>query len=228
MILNSPLWTNLMVIIGEITVFLALGTVLGALLIIAVASYSIQKGHFFFPKAMKSGLVLLEGTVKAICKLFGLSDKELTTFFIRLHNAMNMKAFSEIPVEKRAIFFPQCLRNSRCPAHLTPEGLQCRNCGLCEIGSEKEKLEEMGYRVYIVPGSTFIKRLVKKYRPEGIIGVGCLMEIKEGLEMTDQIGLIGMGVVSLKDGCVETLVDWADVFEIAEVGLNPELSSREL
>jgi hypothetical protein len=141
---------------------------------------------------------------------------------------MSMKAFGEIPVEKRAIFLPQCLRSAQCPAHLTPEGLVCRRCGRCGIGKFIDQLESMGYRVHVVPGSTFIKRIVKKYRPEGIIGVGCLMEIKEGLEMTDRIGLVAMGVVTLKDGCVETLVDWHDVLEVAGIGLEDPLIAEHL
>ena len=69
--------------------------------------------------------------------------------------------------------------------------------------------------MFIVPGSTFVKRLIKKYRPEGIVGVGCLMEVKEGLEMTDRIGSTAMGVVTAKDGCVETILDWPTLMEVA-------------
>ena len=40
-----------------------------------------------------------------------------------------------------------------------------------------------------LPGSSFIKRMVKKYRPQAIIGVGCLSEVKEGIDMADKLGL---------------------------------------
>jgi hypothetical protein len=76
----------------------------------------------------------------------------------------------------------------------------------------------MGYRVFIVPGSSFIKRMVKKYRPGGIIGVGCTLEVKEGLDLCDRLGIPGMGVVTLKDGCVETCVNWNEVLEVASLG----------
>ncbi|HDR72921.1 MAG TPA: DUF116 domain-containing protein [Methanoculleus sp.] len=219
MVFDALLWTQLMVVVGELTVILVVGALLFASMIVMVAFLSIKNGRFYFPRLMASGLVMMEGTVKAICKLCGLDDKELTLFFIRLHNTMNMSAFGEIPLEKRAIFLPQCLRSAQCPAHLTPEGLVCRRCGRCGIGESIATLESMGYRVFIVPGSTFIKRIVKKYRPEGIIGVGCLMEVKEGFEMTDRFGLVSMGVVTLKDGCVETIVDWHDVLEVAGIGI---------
>jgi hypothetical protein len=132
---------------------------------------------------------------------------------------MNKKSFEGVPVEKRAIFLPQCLRSARCPANLTPEGIWCQGCGLCTTGEAIRELLRLGYRVFIVPGSSFIKRMVKKYRPQGIIGVGCTLEVKEGLDLCEQLGIPGMGVVTLKDGCVETCVNWNEVLEVASLGI---------
>ncbi len=219
MLLNSEPWTSLMTAIGEITALILVGLFLAGVGIAVIAFFSITNGKFYFPRILKPGMVLMEGFVRAICKLLGLDDKDLLTFFIRLHNAMNTKAFTAIPLEERAVFLPQCLRSSRCPAHLTPEGLKCMKCGRCGIGELNRRLEETGYRVFIVPGSTFIKRMIKQYRPKGIIGVGCLMEVKEGLDMCDRLGITALGVVTLKDGCVETLVNWGDVLETAFIGL---------
>ncbi|MDN7024003.1 DUF116 domain-containing protein [Methanoculleus sp. FWC-SCC1] len=228
MIFDSGLWTSLMTAIGEITTMILVGLLLAGVAVAVIAFFSITNGTFYFPRILKPGMVLMEGLVRAICKLLGLDDKDLLTFFIRLHNAMNTKAFTEIPLEKRAVFLPQCLRSSRCPAHLTPEGLKCMNCGRCGIGELNRRLEKTGYRVFIVPGSTFIKRMIKQYRPEGIIGVGCLMEVKEGLDMCDRFGITALGVVTLKDGCVETLVNWSEVLETALIGLDTQLDPVDL
>ncbi len=222
MFFDFPYISSLIFIIGEITVILYLGMFLLSLIVVFIAFYSIEKKHFYFPRLTKSGLVFTEGMVKAICKLFSLDDQELIAFSIRLQNHMNAREFSKIPVNRRAIFLPQCLRNCECPAHLTPEGLICKRCGKCEVGTHIDMFKDMGYMVWICPGSTLIKRMVKKYKPKAIIGVGCQMEVKEGLEMADKLGLIAMGVVTLKDGCVETLVNWNSVMEIALIGLEEE------
>ncbi|MFA7198531.1 MAG: DUF116 domain-containing protein [Methanoculleus sp.] len=215
----SDIWIQLMTIIGEVTFFLLLGMLLAAIALAIIATASITRGEFYLPRILVPGMVLLEGLVKAICKLLGLDDKDLVTFFITLRNTMNTKAFAETPVEQRAVFLPQCLRSAQCPANLTPEGLKCRNCGRCSVGENTAWLENIGYRVFIVPGSTFIKRMVKKYRPRAIIGVGCLMEVKDGIEMGDRIGLTAIGVVNVKDGCVETIADWNGVRDAALLGL---------
>src|SRR5690554_382186 len=218
---DSGIWIQLMTLIGEVTFFFILGMVLAAVALAIIAAASITRGKFYLPRILIPGMVLLEGLVKAFCKLLGLDDKDLVTFFITLRNTMNTKAFSETPVEKRAVFLPQCLRSAQCPANLTPEGLKCRNCGRCSVGENAEWLEKLGYRVFIVPGSTFIKRMVKKYHPRAIIGVGCLMEVKDGIDMSDRIGIVAIGVVNVKDGCVETIADWTAVRDAALLGIKP-------
>jgi len=221
-------WNNLMYIIGEITVLVILGALVISFILVIISLYSIRKKKLYFPKLIKSGLVFLEGMMKAMFRFLGLEDREMLSFFINLHNAMNSAEFGLIPVAERAIFMPQCLRSSQCPAHLTPEGLKCRNCGQCSVGAARILLEKLGYRIFIVPGSSFIKRMAKKYRPKAIIGVGCLSEVKEGIDMADKMGLVVMGVVTLKEGCVETIVNWPDVYEVAVLGIDPASIPEDL
>jgi hypothetical protein len=221
-------WNHLMFLIGEATVIIILGALLTALVLVIISIISIRTGRLYFPKLIRSGLVFLEGLMKAFFRLLGLEDREMLTFLIKLHNAMTAAEFTRIPVSERAIFMPQCLRSSRCPAHLTPEGLKCRSCGQCTIGEFRLILEKMGYRIFIVPGSSFIKRMVKKYHPKAIIGVGCLSEVKEGIDMADKMGLVVIGVVTLKEGCVETLVNWSDILEVAILGVDPALIPENL
>jgi hypothetical protein len=212
---------NLIYIIGELTIIVILGALITAFVLVIISLYSIKQKRLYFPQLIKSGLYFLEGIMKGMFRFFGLEDRELYTFSIKLMNSMNATEFARIPVEDRAIFIPQCLRSSKCPAHLTPEGLKCKNCGQCDVGEGRLLLERMGYKVFIVPGSSFIKRMAKKYRPKAIIGVGCLSEVKEGIDMADKMGLIVMGVVTLKEGCVETIANWPELYEIAVLGIDP-------
>lgn len=221
-------WNHLIYLIGELTILLILGALITAFVLVIISLYSIRKKRLYFPRLIKSGLVFLEGLMKGMFRFFGLEDRELYTFMIKLMNSMNTAEFAKIPVEARAIFIPQCLRSSKCPAHLTPEGLKCKNCGQCDVGEARLLLEKMGYKVFIVPGSSFIKRMVKKYRPKAIIGVGCLAEVKEGIDMADKMGLIVMGAVTLKEGCVETIANWQEIYETAILGIDPASVPEDL
>jgi len=221
-------YDHVMYLVGEITVFIIAAALIISFVLVVISLYSIQHKRLYFPKLIKAGLVFLEGMMKAMFRLLGIEDREMLTFFIKLHNTMNATEFGRIPVTERAIFMPQCLRSAQCPAHLTPEGLRCKSCGQCSVGEARVLLELLGYRVFIVPGSSFIKRMVKKYRPRAHIGIGCLTEIKEGIDMADKLGLVGMGVVTLKEGCVETVVNWEDVYEVAILGVAPESIPKDL
>jgi hypothetical protein len=216
---------QVILVLGQITLLILAGLLVLGLILAILIAFSIRTGRLVYPRLFLAGMALVEGVIRALCGLLGIEDKELTEFVIRLHNRMNQGKFDSIPAKNKAIFLPQCLRSAKCPAHLTPEGLICQRCMLCGIGRSIDNLEAQGYRVHIVPGSTFIKRIVRAEKPKAIIGVGCLMEVREGLMLADRLGLVAMGVVTLKDGCIETLVNWADVNDLA-MGAMGDLEAR--
>jgi len=221
-------------IIGEPwgTVFMVLGIILLLAVVIwliftivlgILVSISIKKKKMYFPKVFRSYLMFMEGAVRVVCQILGVDSRQLLSFLILIDNEMNTKTFIHVPVEKRVVFLPHCLRSSECPARLSPDGIKCISCGKCALGQVIPVLNDAGYKTFIIPGSTFIKRMVKKYHPEAMIGVGCLFEVKEGLEMGRKISLATMGVVNETDGCVETTMDIDRLLEIASLGLDKEL-----
>lgn len=222
------LYPQIMILIGQLTILFLLGILISGFILLILSIHAIRTGNLIFPKFMRAGLIFLEGMMRGLFKLFGIEDREFLRIMVTLQNTLNRKAFMAIPVSERAVFLPQCLRAGACPAHLHEEGLKCRSCGLCGVGVAKKRLEGLGYKFFIVPGSSFIKRMIKRYRPKAIIGVGCLMEIKEGTEMAGQLNLVSMGIVTTKDGCVETAVNWDEVYEVALLGIDPALIPEEM
>ncbi len=208
---------QVMLVLGYAVLTAVLVLLTYAMAILVLTLISIRRGRFYFPRLIKPGLIIVEGLLRSLWRALRLDDKELTSFAIRLRNQMNHGKFCNVPMERRAIFLPQCLRSAKCPADLTTEGLVCRRCMRCDIGKAIDQLEEDGRKVFIVPGSTFIKRMIKAYRPQAIVGVGCLLEVKEGLEMADGIDMVAMGVVTSKDGCVETTMEWEKLLEVVRL-----------
>lgn len=210
-----------------LAVLYLLATLLGALILITfvvsviiviiatiLLVYSIKTGKILFPNLLVIGIMFFEGPIKAITRLFGFDDSILDRISIDMQNKAMRASFSRIPFEKRAIFIPQCLRSVECPARLSPEGIKCKDCGLCEITRAKNAAEKLGYKFFVVPGSSFIVRMIRKYHPEGIIGVGCLCEVKEGLDLMHKNKVPSMGVVLERSGCVSTVLDWDKLFEV--------------
>ena len=206
-----------MMVLGGVLILVLLLFLLVAFIVVSIVFLSIKHGKFYFPKLIRTGFTFMEDVIKHICALYGLKEADLTIFFIQLHNRMSEGNFAKVETKDRAIFLPHCLRSLKCPANLTEEGLNCKHCGKCDLDHSINELEEMGYKVFIVPGSTFIGRMVKKYMPRAIIGVGCLREIKDGLEFADRLGVEVMGVINKTDGCIETLADWPELMKIASL-----------
>ncbi len=216
---DNPVWNNLALILGELLlVFIAFWLIFSILMGVLIV-ISIHKKHMYFPRLLRPFFTIMEGTVRVVCLILGVDGSQLMEFLIKIDNQMNLKNFARIPVEQRAVFFPQCLRARDCPARLTPDGLKCVSCGKCTLGRVVPALNEAGYKTFIIPGSTFIKRMIKKYKPKGMIGVGCMMEVKEGLEMGRKISMTTIGVVTQSDGCVETTMDFEQLMEVASLGL---------
>ena len=195
-------------LIGKLVVFLGIlilfGTLAGALLVL----YSFKTGHFFAARLMLVCISVLESTIKSIFRLVGFDDSIVDDVGVHLRNYINRKQFVRVPIERRFIFMPQCLRSTACPGKLTPKGIECVQCGQCGIGKAKKISEEKGYKFYIVPGSSFIKRIIKNGQPRAIIGVGCFMEIKEGLDLCHRYKLPALGIPLSQAGCVGTKLDW--------------------
>ncbi len=209
---------QLFYLIGQAVVFLAAAVLLISVLIALLILYSFKTGNFFAARYMLLGIMLLEDVIKSLFWVARADDSMVDDVGVRLRNYINTKKFLNTPYEKRFIFIPQCLRSVQCPAKLTPEGIMCVNCGRCGIGEAKKYAESLGYKFFIVPGSSFIKRIIKNYRPGAIVGVGCSMEIKEGLDLCHSHGIPGRGVPLLTSGCVATSIDWEAFYEaIAEV-----------
>lgn len=222
---NVPVWNSIVYLLGELVLLILVLWIILAVVISGLVALSIRKKKMYFPKLLRPVLTLMEGTVKLICQMFGVESSQMMEFLINIDNQMNYSAFAKVPVEKRAVFIPLCLRSAKCPARLSPDvGISCISCGKCPLGDAIPVLKEAGYMPFIIPGSTFIKRLVKTYHPEAMIGVGCMMEVKEGLELGRKISMTTIGVVTLTDGCVETTMDYDQLMKAASIGLEKPLS----
>jgi hypothetical protein len=127
-------------------------------------------------------------------------------------NKLHKRKFGEIPYKDRAIFIPHCLRHPDCKAKTTEEGVICLGCGKCNISEFKKEAENLGYKLFIVPGFSLVKKLIEKHKPRAVMGVACNEELNEAIEAN--IEPITQLLPLLKDGCVNTAVDWKKLKEM--------------
>ncbi len=178
----------------------------GVLVASVLVMYMAYNKKVILPRFILILMTMLEWPVKAVLRGFDV-DKVM----INVTNKVYQRRWLKTPYGCRAIFLPQCLRATGCPAKLGSEGIECVNCGKCKIGGLKKEVENIGVKFFIVPGSSFIKRMLAKYKPKAVLGVGCYPEVEEGMKMVGSSGLVAQCVPLLTDGCINTDVNWGSL-----------------
>ena len=139
----------------------------------------------------------------------GVDEKELFQLYVKTKNTASKEMFAAIPYRERILLLPQCLRSRECPAKLGEYGYECQECGKCNIKEVIHMAKTLGYKdAFILPGGSIAKKILLKVKPKACLGVACFKELVLGSFLCEKLGVIVQGVALLRDGCVNTLVDW--------------------
>ncbi len=145
---------------------------------------------------------------ETLAKKFGLSESMIQYTHIELRNSIYEPEFKKIPYKDRVIFLPHCVRNTKvCKAESDGEGFVCKHCGACGLSDATKKSEDLGYKVFIVPGGSMVKKIVEKHKPKGIIGVCCFNEALLAFDSFKKTKIVPQAVLLLRDGCKDTLLN---------------------
>ncbi|MGJ7027977.1 MULTISPECIES: DUF116 domain-containing protein [Methanothermobacter] len=171
----------------------------------------LKEDRLIFPKLLLITVDMFYGPFKKFSESLGLNSRIVDQIGVEVRNKINEKRFKSIPPEDKALILPHCLRNPHCEARLERVGLVCTGCNRCIIGKLKERAEGIGYRVFIIPGSTFIKNILEEHRFRAVLGVACYQDLN--LAMMKLSKFSPQGVPLLRDGCFKTKVDFRTVLE---------------
>ena len=154
-----------------------------------------------------SGIAI--GKLEQLAAKMGVDEKELFRLYVRTKNKASLSKFANTPYHKRILLLPQCLRSVECPAELTEYGYECQECGKCRVEDVIQEAKRLGYKdVFILPGGSIAKKILTREKPNACLGVACLKELMLGSFICEKFGVAGQGVALLRDGCVNTDVDW--------------------
>ena len=203
-------------LIGKILLLILLIITLMITTGLSLAYIVFKKKKLIFPKFILFVFDSFHFISRKAVHLLGGNESMIETVGVEIRNNLSRNKFSKVPYEERIIILPQCLRKLECPAKMSSvDGLKCIGCGQCKVSEIAKKAKELGYNgTIVVPGGGFVKRIIKKYKPQAIIGVACPHEVYAGMLETTKKGIITQGVVLQTGGCVETLVDLDELYGI--------------
>lgn len=199
------------IIVTILSLFL-LSLILGLLLV--------KKDKLVLPKILLFTIDTFYLQIKRIASMFGLGDKIIDQIGVEVRNSLNMRKFAKVNPKDRILIVPQCLRNVNCPARLNSStGIACKECGMCVIKDVKEEAKRLGYGFYIVPGGSFVERIVRAVRPKAALGVACARDLNMGMHGISRTKCAVQGVSLIKDGCVNTEIDVKELFRKMRSGI---------
>ena len=198
-------------IFGQIVFILAivLLTLLSVTLILG--KLLLKEDKLVFPKLLLFTIDMFYGIFKKFSENVGVDGKIVDQIGVEVRNKVNEKVYKHVEPQEKIVVLPHCLRSTECEAKLESSGLVCNNCNRCVIGVIKNKAEEKGFQVFIIPGSTFLKKIIEKNNFKAVLGVACYQDLN--LSMMKLSKFSCQGVPLLKDGCINTKVDVKAVFE---------------
>jgi uncharacterized protein len=182
---------------------LSLTLILGKLLI--------KEDRLVFPRLLLFTIDVFYGLFKKFSENVGVDGKIVDQIGVEVRNKVNEKLFKKIKPQEKIMVLPHCLRHADCEAKLEASGLVCKNCNRCVIGVLKNKGESLGYTVFIIPGSTFLKKIIEKNKFKAVLGVACYQDLNLGMMKLSKFSC--QGVPLSRDGCINTKVDSRAVLE---------------
>lgn len=198
-------------LIGEFIVILLIAIVIILIIALILGIILLRKNKLVFPSLIIFVVNIFYSPLKSLAHFLHFDDSMVDRIGIEVRNRVNKPKFDRIPPEEKIIVLPHCLRSSDCEASLKESGIKCTFCGKCAIGTIKSKAEPMGYKVFIVPGSSFVKKIVQQNRFRAVVGVACHVDLNQTMMALSDFA--PQGVLLSTSGCFETKVDVSDVLE---------------
>ena len=161
-------------------------------------------------KSKLSGITI--GKLEQLAAKMGVDERELLQLYVDTKNNASRMRFAATPYSERVLLLPQCLRSRECRAELGDYGYTCMECGKCGIPEITQEAKKLGYKdVFVMPGGSVAVKIIEKEKPKACLGVSCLKELVLGSFVCERLGVAAQGISLLRDGCVETAVNWSKV-----------------
>ncbi len=199
-------------VIGRVAVYGFFASALMFLLALGIGVYSFRSKRIIFPNFVLFVLDLFYAPAKWVCRVFSIKNTLVDEIMIEIRNAILLEKFKSVK-DGKVFIGPQCMRHPECKARCDPRiGYVCTGCGKCDYARLKKECEKYGYQMFIVPGDSFVRKIIKMYRPKAALAIACFEELNESMCSLAHV-LPGQGVPLLKDGCFNTAVNVDDVVE---------------
>jgi geranylgeranyl pyrophosphate synthase len=138
----------------------------------------------------------------------GLPRAYLGFAMVAVDNAFWREQFSAVPLGRRLLLLPHCLRDEQnCAGTYDADGLHCADCGGCLLAPLRQEALALGYEVVVAEGTSLVTARVLEGGIEALLGVACLDSLEKSFARIADLGLPHLALPLLRNGCVRTEVE---------------------
>lgn len=202
---------SLFKLLGQSIFIIVVAIIALLIIVLIIGRIQLKNNRLIFPRFILVITDIFYSPLKSLSNWLGFEDTMVDQMSVSLRNHVNKTNFNNTDNSRKILVLPHCLRSSDCQARLDETGLVCDKCGKCSIGVIKEKAESIGYKVFIVPGSSFVKKIIENNDFDSVVGVACYEDLNLTMMKLNQFS--PQGVLLSKTGCFETKVDVRSVLE---------------
>lgn len=157
------------------------------------------------PRTPPLTLAELDETADALLQSAPVDRRYRKFLMVQLHNAIWQPVVASIPMGRRILMLPPCLRShEECPATTDEYGLLCVRCGRCCLGPLSSEAETLGYAVLIVESTRLVQPFLDRGDADAVMGVGCMPALERSFQYLLNGAIPGLAIPLLRDGCRDT------------------------
>jgi len=139
-------------------------------------------------------------------------DKDpIRRFFSEVNNKIVALKSKKLDPKNILVIAPHCLQKSSCGHKITGNINNCKRCGACDINMLLDLCTSYGINLEIVTGGTLARKIIKDYKPEGIIAIACERDLSHGILDVKNIPVIGIKNERPEGPCYNTCVNVHEV-----------------
>ncbi len=203
--LNTPvshfIITLIAIIIGGM--FLLLGFGIMAIIVMIIRSKTSPSLDNFTKLANE----LLFPLTLVIGKVLGIKAEKIRSSYIAVNNYLVKSKHMILKGERVMILLPHCLQNNECPHKITMDINNCKLCGKCCISDLVKLSKKYSAIIKVATGGTLARKLIKEYRPAGVIAVACERDLSSGIQDSGTLPVYGVLNCRPNGPCFNTGVD---------------------
>ena len=204
--LDNPEITNRIFSTFSLILFIAITIFIIAIMILVYILIK-EKDYSRTNKMIRMVIDFLFPVSLFLGRMIGIDSDKIKGSYINVCNqVVKIKKFDLKP-EEILILAPHCLQNARCPHKITIDVNNCKQCGLCPIGSLLKIKQETGTELVIATGGTLARKFIKEKRPGAIVAIACERDLTSGIQDVKRIPVIGVLNQRPEGPCYNTLVD---------------------